>query len=182
MYTAEQINHIHAPSYGEWSSHLATEEDRPWFDEMFEDSLYDNSDIAIRPHPVGVVEGGMVLSRVWSLNGERAVWQLTEDIPLLGKTTLFGFGIHPDFRGQNLRAKFAKMAFLGFKSEMTGEMSDYYTQFTKYSEVFYPQKVNPIGPDIVSGVKAFGVSQGTIINVIDYSDIFENIEAFDDNL
>ncbi len=154
MFTADQFTRILNPVAGPYSSHLATEEDREWLEEIFADSpIYKNANHAILPHPTIEEVNALgtpgaqdiIFSSIYSKEGQRIVWELqnyscTRGIGT-GKAITFGIGIHPDFRSQGHLPIFAKERFKAAKAGMKSDLYEWVALFAEYKAVTAPSVV-----------------------------------------
>ena len=154
MFTADQFTRILTPVAGPYSSHLATEEDREWLEEVFaETHIYKNANHAILPHPtieevnaLGTPDARDVnFSRIYSKEGQRIVWELincssTQGIGT-GKAITLGIGIHPDFKSQGHLPIFVKERFKATKAAKEGDLYEWVALFTQYKSVTAPSVV-----------------------------------------
>lgn len=190
MFTADQFTRILNPVAGPYSSHLATEEDLEWLEELFEDSIiYTNARAAILPHPTveeinalgspGATD--ILLSRIYSKEGQRIVWELhtyscNQGIGT-GSITVSGIGIHPDFRSQGHLPIFTKERFKATKVEKEGDLYEWYGLFKEYREVIAPALVRPQVPNWDS-TPNFNVtlSRGKASYFMNFDDVYGVIE------
>ena len=160
MFTADQFTRILNPVAGPYSSHLATEEDLEWLEELFEDSsMYTNASDAILPHPtieevnaLGTPDARDVnFSRIYSKEGQRIVWELiinscNEGIGT-GITIVNGIGIHPDFKDQGHLPIFVKERFKATKVAKEGDLYEWHRLFREYKEANASAFVRPQVPN-----------------------------------
>lgn len=160
MFTADQFTRILNPVAGPYSSHLATEEDREWLEELFEGSiLYTNARDAILPHPTfeeinalgsaGATD--IIFSRIYSKEGQRVVWELITNSCNqgigTGVTIVSGIGVHPDFKSQGHLPIFVKERFKATKVAKEGDLYEWHGLFREYREANAPALVSPQVPN-----------------------------------
>jgi len=191
MFTADQFTRILNPVAGPYSSHHATEEDREWLEEIFADSpVYENANHAILPHPTleeinalgspGAKD--VVFSLIYSKEGQRVVWELTNYSCTrgigTGKAITFGIGIHPDFRSQGHLPIFAKERYKAAKAAMKSDCYEWVALFKQYKSVTAPAVVrdqvvewnNPAIPFKVS------LNRGQATYRMRFEDIYNSLE------
>lgn len=190
MFTADQFTRIINPVAGPYSSHLATEEDLEWLEELFEGSiLYTNARAAILPHPtieevnaLGTPDAkDVIFSRIYSKEGQRIVWELitnscNEGIGT-GITATSGIGIHPDFRSQGHLPIFAKERFKAAKAEKEGDLYEWHGLFSQYYEVIAPAFVSPQVPNWDSAPDFNAtLSRGKASYFMNFDDVCQAVE------
>tara|TARA_B110000858_G_scaffold148405_1_gene168648 strand:+ start:34 stop:612 length:579 start_codon:yes stop_codon:yes gene_type:complete len=190
MFTADQFTRILNPVAGPYSSHLATEEDLEWLEELFEGSiLYTNARAAILPHPtleeinaLGSPDAtDLIFSRIYSKEGQRIIWELitnscNEGIGT-GITTTSGIGIHPDFRDQGHLPIFAKERFKAAKAEKEGDLYEWHGLFSQYHEVIAPAFVSPQVPNWDSAPDFnVALSRGKASYFMNFDDVCQAVE------
>lgn len=190
MFTTDQFTRILNPVAGPYSSHLATEGDREWLEELFEGSiLYTNANHAILPHPtieelnaLGTPGArDVVFSRIYSKEGQRIIWELivnscTQGIGT-GKTLVFGVGVHPDFKSQGHLPIFVKERFKATKAAKEGDLYEFHGLFGEYKEVTAPASIRPQVPtwDNAPNFKA-SLKRGQATYRMRLDDVYNSLE------